>query len=126
MSSCFGKRTQSTESTPKAGTAPSSAAVPSQAASTVGAGGSGGREAAVSRVLESVLQSLAGADSQVGRELFCQLMARINSQLGSPTDIHQLDELFQRTQDAGLVDLTTFLRRESTRMYFLMDSVMAV
>ena len=75
----------------------------------------------MSRVVEQVIESLDGADSHVGRELFNRLVAQINSQVGKPTDTQKVDELFSKTQDAGLVDIPTFLRQESTRQYFIHD-----
>jgi hypothetical protein len=74
----------------------------------------------VNQLLLSVLTSMRGRDARVGRELFTQLLMKLNNQLGRPSSIAQIDLLFQTSQQGGLVDLNDFLRRDTTRNYFLM------
>ena len=60
------------------------------------------------------------------RDSFVKLVLGLNAQLGRASDMGQVQLLFQAARRPdGQVELTDFLRLESTVQYFLADNPMA-
>ena len=76
-------------------------------------------------IIAELLTALAGHDARCSLPIFAQQVSMINQRLGKVTDQGQVEQLFAAAAVGSVVDFADFLRRESTRAYFRMESPLA-
>ena len=88
-------------------------------APAAGSSSSGGGE--VDALIDEILAALVGHDARCNIQVFSQQVSVLNQRLNKSSDPAQVEQLFWACQQNGVVDFADFLRRDSTRAYFMMN-----